>query len=155
MVSTGMAQTGGTYDITHAVVAGGGATQSSAGTYSIAGTAGQAAAGALSFGGSYQIRGGFWTSESLAPTSATVSIRGRVLAANGHGITGTRLVLTNAATGEALVSLSSTFGFYSFDSLEVGQTFILTASSKGHSFMQDTLVFTLTDELTDLNFVAF
>ncbi len=53
------AQSGGGYDLTLNKIAGGGATDSSGGAYSLGGTIGQADAGAMS-GGDYTLGGGFW-----------------------------------------------------------------------------------------------
>ena len=57
------AQTGGGYDLTWSVIAGGGATFSTGGSYSLGGAIGQADAGALS-GASYTLAGGFWVGGS-------------------------------------------------------------------------------------------
>ncbi len=58
-VPTASAQSGGGYDLTWNVIAGGGATSSTGGTYSLNGTIGQADAGTMN-GGSYSLIGGFW-----------------------------------------------------------------------------------------------
>jgi hypothetical protein len=58
-VRTAQAQSGGGYDLTWNVIAGGGDTNSAGGPYSLSGTIGQAEAGTLS-GGSYSLSGGFW-----------------------------------------------------------------------------------------------
>ncbi len=55
---TASAQTGGGYDLTWNVIAGGGGT-STGGPYSLSGTIGQSDAGTLS-GGAYVLNGGFW-----------------------------------------------------------------------------------------------
>ena len=54
-----LAQSGGGYDLTWHTVDGGGATSSTGGGYTLAGTAGQPDADALS-GGGYTLAGGFW-----------------------------------------------------------------------------------------------
>ncbi len=56
------AQSGGGYDLTQTVIAGGGQT-ASGGSYSLDATAGQADAGAMR-GGSYTVSGGFWVAPS-------------------------------------------------------------------------------------------
>jgi hypothetical protein len=58
-VSTVLAQSGGSYDLTWNTVDGGGATFSTGGSYSLGGTIGQADASTLS-GGTYALAGGFW-----------------------------------------------------------------------------------------------
>ncbi len=53
------AQSGGGYDLTWNVIAGGGITFSAGGSYLLGGTMGQSDAGAMS-GGTYALIGGFW-----------------------------------------------------------------------------------------------
>lgn len=71
-----LAQTGGGYDLSHNVIAGGGATFSTRGAYELGGTIGQAAAGTLTGGGSV-VRGGFWSAalsvETPTPTATRTS----------------------------------------------------------------------------------
>ena len=56
------AQSGGGYDLTWNVIAGGGATFSTGGGYSLGGTIGQAAANSTpATGGSYSLVSGFWS----------------------------------------------------------------------------------------------
>ncbi len=56
---TVLAQSGGIYDLSWHVIGSGGATFSSAGSYSLGGTIGQPDTAVLA-GGAYGLRGGFW-----------------------------------------------------------------------------------------------
>ena len=155
LLSSVAAQTGGTYDLSHNVIAGGGGSQSTGGTLTVDGTVGQPTAGTSSTGGTYSLRGGFWAFQAFAPTAAGASISGRIRTADGRGIRNVRLVLTNAETGEiSTTNLSSSFGYYRFDNILVGQTYILTVRAKRYTFDPDTRVITLLDELTDEDFDA-
>src|SRR5262249_6787652 len=71
-------QTGGSYDLSHNVIGGGGS-RSTGGTLEVTGTVGQPQAGTASSGGSYDLRGGFWAYHALVPTAAPVNITGRVM----------------------------------------------------------------------------
>jgi hypothetical protein len=55
-----LAQSGGGYDLSDNVIAGGGATFSTGGAYELGGTIGQADAGTLT-GGVFAVHGGFWS----------------------------------------------------------------------------------------------
>jgi len=147
------AQTGGQFDLSHNVVAGGG-TRSTGGTITIEGTVGQNLAGVQSSNGTFSIRGGFWAFTQLAPTAAEVSVGGRVVTAEGQGIRSVTLTLTNLSTGEIRTALSSSFGYYSFFDVPVGQIYSITIRSKRFSFDPDTRVFSVVDELTDVDFSA-
>lgn len=148
-----LAQTGGTYDLSHSVIASGGDSQSTGGSFKIDGTIGQPVAGMLSGGANYTIAGGFWVYETLVPTAAQVSVSGRVTASDGTGIPRARLTLT-AAAGSIKTALSSSFGYYRFENVEAGQTYILSITSKRFVFAQPIRVINIDDELRDVDFVA-
>ena len=123
---------GGTYTLTQTVTASGGASGTSAsagGNYSVEGTIGQNAAGTNQQNGSYKFQSGFWTEQSFAPTAAEVSVGGKVLTANGRGIENVRITMTGA-NGETRTVISSSFGYFRFDNVEVGGTYI-SASPHG------------------------
>jgi hypothetical protein len=147
------AQTGGQFDLSHNVVAGGGG-QSTGGTISVEGTVGQAVAGVESSNGNYNIRGGFWAFHQFAPTAAGVSLGGRILAAEGNGIRNVSVTLTNLSTGEIRTALSSSIGYYRFDDVPSAQFYSVTVRSKRFSFDPDTRVINVVDELTDVDFTA-
>ncbi len=67
-VAPARAQTGGGYDLSHNVIAGGGATFSTSGNLRLGGTAGQADAGRLT-GPPYSVSGGFWGTFLSASTA--------------------------------------------------------------------------------------
>ena len=60
------AQSGGSFEITKSVIAGGGNT-ASGGIFSISGTTGQCVAGTTSFGGMFELTGGFWAGPAGVP----------------------------------------------------------------------------------------
>ena len=149
---TVIAQTGGTFDLSHSVIASGGGSASTGGTFNVSGTAGQHVAGTASNGGTFDLHGGFWF-QNLAPTAAAVSITGRVTAASGQGIRGVRLTLS-APNGARRTATTSTFGYYAFDGVEVGQTYVLEIASKKYTFVDPTRIFSLQDTVTDMDFTA-
>ena len=153
-VGSAAAQAGGPYDLSHGVIAGGGGSESTGATFKIDGTVGQNLAGTLSTGGGYAVHGGFWSPPPLAPTAASVSISGRIRTAEGHGITNVRVTLTNAATGESFSALSSSFGYYRFEGIAVGETYLLSVGSKRYTFDPPIRQLNLLDELTDEDFTA-
>ncbi len=94
-----------------------------------------------------------WGLQMLAPTSANVSVSGRVLAANGRGIPGARLTLTSAH-GSAAVAVTNAFGYYTLDTVPAGLTYTITASARGHTFAEPVLVIALDDNIANLDFQA-
>ncbi len=93
----------------------------------------------------------FFINDVLAPTSAGVSIGGRVMT-NDIGLRNAIVTLTKA-NGETISVRTSTFGYYNFEGLEAGQTVVISVNSKRFQFNPQAI--TLSEDITDLNFIAF
>ena len=136
---------GGSYSLEKTVVANGGRASSN-GFYDIDGTIAQSVAGTQSSSGSYGVHGGFWNA-FFPPTAAPVTISGQVLTAGGVAIGGVRLSLFDSS-GNVRQSISSGFGYFYFNDVEVGQTYILIAASKRFQFTPR--IFGVVDSISDL-----
>ncbi|MGD9562068.1 MAG: carboxypeptidase-like regulatory domain-containing protein [Pyrinomonadaceae bacterium] len=147
------AQSGGTYDLSHSVVAGGGGSNSSGGIYSVDATGGQTVAGSTSIGGPLSLRAGFWAFGQFAPTAAQVSISGRVTSSGGQGLRGVRLELAGA-DGSVLTAVTSTFGYYRFDGIEAGTSYVISVRSTRYGFPDPVRFLNVSDNLTEINFTA-
>ena len=147
-------QTGGNYEITQTVAASGGGQSSASGFYALDGTIGQPLAGNALRNSSFAVTSGFWNFSPLAPTAASVSISGRILAPNGSGLRNAIVTLNGGTLTQPLVSRSSSFGYFSFEGITVGQTYIVTVHSKRYGFAQPSFVVTLMDEISDIVFQA-
>ena len=145
------AQSGGTYTITQSVVASGGGA-STGGTFGLTGTSGQALAGTNSSGGGFGVTGGFWQ-QGFAPSAAMVAVSGRILTANGNGIRNVIITLTDPS-GSTRRNISTSFGYFCFDDVESGQTYILSVQSKRYQFADATQIISVADEIADLVFTA-
>jgi hypothetical protein len=99
---------------------------------------------------SYSVHGGFWQS-FLIPTAAAVSVAGRVMTSDGTPIRGVRLTLFDVQ-GNARTCISSDFGYYRFDDIQIGQTYFLTATSKQFHFAARAV--SVEDAIGDLDLVA-
>lgn len=91
--------------------------------------------------------------EIQAPLAALASISGKVSTADGKGIRNARVMLTDS-NGTSRIVTTSTFGYFRFDDLTVGETYILQVSSKRFIFQNQTQIINLTEDLTDIVFVA-
>lgn len=155
---TAYGQTGGRYDLSHAVIASGGGSDSTGitggQTFKAEGTIGQGVAGASSNSSppKFDLHGGFWFQNSV-PTAATVTISGRVTTADGQGIRNARLTISSA-DGETRTVVTTAFGFYRFTDVEVGRTYVIQISSKRFMFATPARVISVVDEVTNLDFVA-
>lgn len=145
------AQSGGGYEVTQSVIANGGG-QSADATYVVEGTVGQHAAGSVASNPPYTFEAGFWQ-WFLSPTAASVSISGRVVTAEGNPVPRSRVRLTGLQGGFVTSALTSSFGYYRFDGIEVGQSYLLEVTTKQLQF-EPRIVFVV-DEITDLDLTVF
>ena len=75
---------------------------------------------------------GIWQIQALVPSAANVSVSGRVTA-NGTGISRANVTLTDAQ-GTSRRAITNAFGYYRFDEVGVGQTYVIEAASKKYTF---------------------
>ncbi len=94
-----------------------------------------------------------WAISGFAPTAAAVSISGRVTTAEGRGIGGVRVSITDQH-GNVRFALTNAFGFYRFDEIEAGQTVVISITSKRNVFANPTRILSVHDELADIDFTA-
>jgi len=145
------AQSGGTYRIEKSLVVAGGAASSGA-NFTLESTSGQPLAGGSLQGSRFSIQNGFLTFD-IAPTAAGVSIGGRVTTFGGQGIQNVRVALMRS-NGEIQTTLTGSFGNYRFSNIPVGETYVLTVSSRRFVFVNPNRIIVVNDELNDLDFVA-
>ena len=145
------AQSGGGYVITQSVIAGGGGT-SNQDSYSVTGTISQPIAGTDSIGSAFRVRGGFWQSQ-LSPTAAMVTVSGRVSTAENRGISKARVTI-DSSDGTTRTALTGPFGYFRFDDVEAGQTYIVSVNSKRFQFANPTQAVSVNEEITGLDFTA-
>lgn len=88
---------------------------------------------------------------NLAPVAANVGVGGRVTTANGQGLRGASVSITDP-DGVTRRAVTSSFGYYRFDDVAVGRTYVMSVASKRYSFSPRAV--TIEDELSDLDFVA-
>ncbi len=70
---------------------------------------------------------------SLAPTSASVEISGRVLTPDGRGLTNAKVLITDSE-GVTRTAITSSFGYYRFEGITAGETYIMNVSSRRYTF---------------------
>ena len=90
---------------------------------------------------------------AAAPTAAPASVGGRILDANGNGISRVQVKISGGELSEPLYALTSPFGYFNFE-VPVGQTYVITINSKSYTFSNPTRVINVNDNVTDLSFTA-
>lgn len=87
----------------------------------------------------------------IGPTAANVGVSGRILASNGLSISRAIVTLTRA-DGVLRTTMTNSFGYYRFENVEAGQSYILDARRKGYAFVP--LVISVDDEVTNADIVG-
>jgi hypothetical protein len=85
------------------------------------------------------------------PTAAMVSVSGRVLTPTGRGLMNAEVVLTDSS-GNERAARTVTSGYFRFEAVEVGQTYVVSVRSKRYRF--EPQIVTVNDQLADLNLTA-
>ncbi|MBA2737137.1 MAG: carboxypeptidase regulatory-like domain-containing protein, partial [Pyrinomonadaceae bacterium] len=87
----------------------------------------------------------------LAPTAAAGEISGRVVTADGRGVFKARVTLTDR-NGEEKTALTNPFGYYRFNEVAVGETYIISGKHKRYEF--DSQALTVNGSLSEVNLTA-
>ena len=95
-----------------------------------------------------------WGIQFLQTTAAGVSLSGRVTTASGAGIRNARVVISGNSLPEARTVTTGSFGYFSFEGLTAGETYVVTVNSQRYTFQVPSRVITLVDNLTDFDFTA-
>lgn len=84
-------------------------------------------------------------------TAADVAVSGRVVNQGGSPISKARLFLRDSH-GNTWIVLTNPFGYYQFQDIPAGETYVLAADAKRYTFQQR--VITVGDAITDLDLVS-
>jgi subtilisin-like proprotein convertase family protein len=84
-------------------------------------------------------------------TAAGATVSGRVLTPDGYGLRNAIVTITDS-TGMIRQTRTSSFGYYAFEGIEVGGTYVLSVGSKRYTFTPRTL--TVNDDVADFDFIG-
>jgi hypothetical protein len=90
------------------------------------------------------------TDTNTLRTTEGVEISGRVLTRAGRGLRNARVALLES-NGAIRVVMTNSFGYYSFNDIAAGQTYVITVNSRRYRF--DSRSVEVRDTLTDVDFV--
>ena len=88
----------------------------------------------------------------LAPTASPAGLGGRVVDGTGRGVGGVRVTITDSGGLVNEIAYTNPFGYYRFESLPTGESYIITPSHKRYSFSPDSIFYNHLDEATGLDF---
>lgn len=85
--------------------------------------------------------------EALASTAVSVSVAGKVRTPNGKGLTNAYVTLTDSS-GKYRLARTTAFGYFRFEDVSVGETYIIQVLSKRYRFTPQVL--SITQDIADL-----
>ncbi|CAN5123376.1 hypothetical protein BH20ACI2_BH20ACI2_10630 [soil metagenome] len=88
---------------------------------------------------------------TLTTTSAGVLVSGRVMAPSGRGLRGARVTIVDS-DGVATSVVTSSLGYYTFDDVAAGGTYVISVGSRQFRF--DSRIIQVSDNLTDVDFMG-
>lgn len=97
---------------------------------------------------------GGWGLEFVGTTAAQASVSGRVMTANGAGIRNAKVVITGNSLAQPIVATTGSFGYFSFEGLRTGETYVVTVNSQRYTFSTPSRVISLVDNVGDADFIA-
>jgi len=90
---------------------------------------------------------------SLVPTAASVTVGGRVMTSLGRGIRNVRVTMIDGG-GNVRTAITGAFGYYRFEDVAAGETYVITATGKRFKFEQSSQVLNVEEETIDVNFIG-
>lgn len=91
---------------------------------------------------------------NAVPTAALATISGKITDTGGNAVKDVSVTLANPATGAVRYTRTNSFGNYRFEELPAGETYIISVNSKRYTFIFDTRIITLIDDLRDADFMV-
>ena len=91
---------------------------------------------------------------NAAACPAFASIAGSVTTADGQGIRNAKIVVTSNSLPQPIIATTGSFGYFAFEGLATGETYVVTVNSKRYTFATPSRVISLVANVTDADFVA-
>jgi CSLREA domain-containing protein len=91
---------------------------------------------------------------AAAPTAATAVVGGRAMSLRKRGISNARITLTDAS-GNIRMVMTNSFGYYRFEDVEAGSTYIITATAKNFTFPEQSQVLYVTGDTDSIDFLGY
>jgi hypothetical protein len=89
----------------------------------------------------------------LGPTSASVTVLGKVRNNQGRGIRNVLITMTDA-NGNERQTQTTAFGYYKFESVAARETVTITAKARRFKFVQSAIIRTTNESVTNADFVS-
>lgn len=87
------------------------------------------------------------------PTAATVSVEGRAMTTLGKGIRNVVITMIDSV-GNSRRTTTNDFGYYRFNDVNAGETYVISAKAKRLAFSKPSQVLDINEDKSDINFIA-
>jgi len=87
-------------------------------------------------------------------TASGVSVGGSITTARGRGISKTYVMLSGGGLKEPVYAMTNPFGYYKFEDIPAGQTYIISVIAKRYRFTEPTRALSINDSIAGVDFVA-
>lgn len=108
--------------------------------------------GGTSAAGTFRIDN--FQAQAIGVSAATVAVSGRVTNASGNPISGAIISIDGGTLSETMYARTNPFGYYTFDGIPAGQSYILSVTAKGRTFNPSNRVLEVLDSVSDADFVS-
>ncbi|MBA3632106.1 MAG: carboxypeptidase regulatory-like domain-containing protein [Acidobacteria bacterium] len=92
---------------------------------------------------------------AMAVSAAGATVSGRITNARGRGLGYVTVMMAGGALEEPIYATTSAFGYYQFNDIPPGETYVLTVFSKRYQFKQSSIVINVNNDFTDADFVGY
>jgi subtilisin-like proprotein convertase family protein len=86
--------------------------------------------------------------------AASASISGRVTTSYGAGIRSVLVTAYGGALEQPKVAYTGTFGYYQFDGLTAGESYVVSVAAKRYTFEQPAMLVNLDQSIAGMNFIS-
>jgi hypothetical protein len=90
----------------------------------------------------------------VAVAADSLMMAGRVTTADGRGIRNAVVSITGGNLTQPMFATTASFGWYRFEGLRAGETYVVSVNTKRFVFSIPSRVISLSDNLNDVDFVA-
>ncbi len=106
----------------------------------------------------YNITKAMWEIDAISantfiPTASQVSLSGMVKTAQGRAISQTKMIFADTE-GNIRTAMTNKFGYYEFNDIDAGSTYIIVAVKKGKIFSDVPRVLTIQEDMANEDFIA-
>lgn len=90
----------------------------------------------------------------VSPTAGGANVGGRVTSPLGIGLPNVKLVMSGNGLTEPLYARTNPFGYYEFTDVPAGEDYVVSVSSKLHTFAQPSLFINVVGDISNADFIS-